>query len=140
MSNDYSVLIEKLKSQLYSPSHKFTRKLLITPCDSVKVKIERAFLKDQRAGIFFGVRHINLHLAMQEILTFLRPEVKFPTPNQIAAFIENEIRQDSDSHFKTLLDEIGRNDLAIFKLSDHLSALFFEYGLFMPESFLKEEV
>ena len=39
MSNDIEWLLEKLKSQLYLPCHKFTRKLLVTACDNVKTKI-----------------------------------------------------------------------------------------------------
>jgi exonuclease V gamma subunit len=124
MSNDIEWLLEKLKSQLYLPCHKFTRKLLVTACDNVKTKIEKNLNKE----IFFGLRHINLHLAMQELLKALCPGVRFPNPVQMTILIEAEIRKEIETRNPLFEDIFDCADVA--KLSDHLGGLFFEYSLY----------
>lgn len=142
MSEDYGELLNKLKAELYSSSRKFTRKLIITPCDSLKKKIEKNVLEDGNLGIFWGVESLNLHLAMQHLLELFFPLVRFPTLAQISFLLEKYLQeavQKNDPLFADVFEYIQSGEERKFKLCSDLSALFFEYSLFLDERFLKEE-
>ncbi|MCF7806142.1 MAG: exodeoxyribonuclease V subunit gamma [Simkaniaceae bacterium] len=131
LSNSSELLIENLKTELYTSSSNCTRKLLVLPCDSIKKKIERAVCDDERMGLLIGVRFLNLNLLLDELLSLFGQSHVFASQRDLSFLIRSITDQEGSkgselSQLEDYFKETSLNDKAVF--CDLLAGLFLNYG------------